>query len=95
MTISKPKTKEDILGLVVIHMPCAIPLFDAMFDKHKKYMTDGRTLEARAVGIAILESLRACVIHSFEEKKSIDSDFAVQKSTLESGGLVVRSGPNQ
>jgi hypothetical protein len=95
MTISKPKTKEDILGLVIIHMPSAMPLFEAMFTKHKQYMSQGRDTEARAVGIAILESLRACILNSFEEKKPIDSDFAIQKSTLDSSGLEVKSSPSR
>ncbi len=91
MGISKPKTQDDIIGMVVIHLPAALPLFEAMFSKHKQYVAQERQLEARAVGIAILEALRACILHSYEERTPNDSDYAAQRAMTDSAALEVQS----
>jgi hypothetical protein len=74
MGISKPRTKSDIMQAVSLHLPEALPLFDAMLRKHQQYINQSRLLEARAVGIAVLEALQACEPQAHEERPYIDSN---------------------
>lgn len=94
MRLSKPHTQDEIIGMVIINMPMAVPLFDAMFIKHKQYKAQDRQVEARAVGMAILEALRACVLFSHEENAPNESDYAAQKETIHSANLELHSNPS-
>lgn len=81
MGISKPRTKSDIIQAVLALMPEALPLFDAMLRKHQQYVGQGRLLEARAVGIAVLEALQACEPLAHEERQYIDSNVQELSAT--------------
>jgi hypothetical protein len=69
-------TKDEILALIWARLPESRPIFVAMFTKHEQYLKQGRYMEARAVGIGILEGARALArLPNSEPAPTVDSSL--------------------
>jgi hypothetical protein len=52
-------TESQIMSMVTTLNEPSMPIFEALFAKHAQYIRQDRDLEARAIGVAILEALHA------------------------------------
>jgi hypothetical protein len=59
MPLPSKMTESQIIRMVVTLNESSLPIFEALFQKHAQYIRQERDLEARAIGVAILEALNA------------------------------------
>ncbi len=73
MPLPEKMTESQIKRRVSEISESSMPIFEALFQKHAQYIRQQRDLEARAIGVAILEALNALEQIVYQSQQPLNS----------------------